>query len=102
MITRDIYENIKKKLFKGKAIILTGPRQVGRTTFLEQLIAESSEQNISFLNCDEPDIKILLENVTSTQLKALIGKNRLVLIDEAQKVDQIGLTLKLMVDNIVL
>ncbi len=100
MITRDIYRVIKDRLFQGKAIILTGPRQVGKTTFLKQLIAASSEQNISFFNCDEPDIKILLENVTSTQLKALIGRNRLVLIDEAQKVDQIGLTLKLMVDNI--
>jgi len=100
MIPRDIYESVKQRLFKGKAIILTGPRQVGKTTFLRQLIAESDENLVLSLNCDEPDIRLLLENITSTKLKTLIGKHRLILIDEAQKVDNIGMTLKLMVDNI--
>ncbi len=100
MITRDIYETIQERMFKGKAIILTGPRQVGKTTLLKQFLSGKSGQNILYLNCDEPDIKVMLENVTSTQLRNLIGKNKLVLIDEAQKVNQIGLTLKLIVDNI--
>ncbi len=99
MITRDIYEGVQKRLFQGKAILLTGPRQVGKTTFLKQLIAGTVGQQVLSLNCDEPDIRIALENVTSTQLKALIGKHKLILIDEAQKVSNIGITLKLMVDN---
>jgi len=100
MIPREIFESVKQRLFYGKAIILTGPRQVGKTTFLRQLIAESEENLVLSLNCDEPDIRLLLENITSTKLKTLIGKYKLILIDEAQKVEKIGMTLKLMVDNI--
>lgn len=100
MITRDLFQPVMQRLFQGKAIILTGPRQVGKTTFLKQLTEGNSGQQVLALNCDEPDIKISLENVTSTQLKNMIGKHTLVLIDEAQKVDNIGLTLKLMVDSI--
>jgi len=100
MIQRDIYESVKQRLFKGKAIILTGPRQVGKTTFLRQIIAGNDDNLVLSLNCDEPDIRLLLENITSSELRTLVGKHRLILIDEAQKVDNIGLTLKLMVDNI--
>jgi len=100
MITRDIFQPVMQRLFQGKAILLTGPRQVGKTTFLKQLVDVTDEQIVLSLNCDEPDIRIALEEVTSTQLKALIGNHKLILIDEAQKVKNIGLTLKLMVDNL--
>ena len=100
MIKREIYKELKSKMFKGKAILLTGPRQVGKTTLLRQLMTDEARENILFLNCDEPDTLQLLENVNSTQLKNLIGKNHIVLIDEAQKINNIGNTLKLLVDNI--
>ena len=100
MLKRDIIDSVKNHLYKGKAIVLTGPRQAGKTTFLKQLASLSDDSLVLLLNCDEPDIRLLLENVTSTQLKVLIGKHKLLLIDEAQKVDNIGLTLKLIVDNI--
>jgi predicted AAA+ superfamily ATPase len=61
---------------------------------------ELDKNQVLSLNCDEPDICMLLQNVSSTQLKTLVGKHKLVLIDEAQKVENIGLTLKLMVDNL--
>ena len=98
MIQRILFETLKNKLKNGKTIILTGPRQVGKTTLLKK-IQESFEGNSIWLNCDEPDIRQQLTNVTSTQLRALIGKADLVLIDEAQRVKNIGLTLKLLVDN---
>lgn len=98
MISRLQQEILEAKLHKGKAIIITGPRQVGKTTLLNDIIAKSNEPSI-FLNCDEPDIRTLLENTTSTALQNLIGKNTLVLIDEAQRVKNIGLTLKLLVDQ---
>jgi predicted AAA+ superfamily ATPase len=60
---------------------------------------KESENKVLYLNCDEPDIRSMLENASSTSLKALIGNNRLILIDEAQRVKNIGLTLKLLVDN---
>jgi predicted AAA+ superfamily ATPase len=80
--------------------MLTGPRQVGKTTLLKQLIVDMEATLVLSLNCDEPDICLLLQNVSSTQLKTLVGKHKLILIDEAQKVENIGLTLKLMVDNL--
>jgi uncharacterized protein len=98
MIQRILFETLKNKLKNGKAIILIGPRQVGKTTLLKK-IQESFEGNSIWLNCDEPDIRQKLTNVTSTQLRALVGKADLVLIDEAQRVKNIGLTLKLLVDN---
>lgn len=98
MIKRAIYDQIISHLFKGKAIIITGPRQVGKTTLL-QAITKQADGKVLYLNCDEPDIRPLLTNASSTSLKALIGNNTLVLIDEAQRVRNIGLTLKLLVDN---
>ncbi|WP_303589312.1 ATP-binding protein [Flavitalea sp. BT771] len=98
MVKRAIYEQIIKNLFKGKAIIITGPRQVGKTTLLQAIMKESKSK-VLYLNCDEPDIRPMLENASSTSLKALIGDNALILIDEAQRVKNIGLTLKLLVDN---
>lgn len=98
MIERAIYQQIINNLFKGKAIIITGPRQVGKTTLLQAIMKES-ESKVLYLNCDEPDIRPKLENASSTSLKALIGDNALILIDEAQRVKNIGLTLKLLVDN---
>jgi len=100
MIKRAIYQTIKDNLFKGKAIVLTGARQVGKTTLLKQLLIENNSDSVMTLNCDEPDICLMLENVTSSELKNLIGNHTLVLIDEAQKVNNIGLTLKLIVDNL--
>lgn len=98
MIKRAIYEQIIKNLFKGKAVIITGPRQVGKTTLLQTIMKES-ESKVLYLNCDEPDVRPILENASSTSLKVLIGDNALILIDEVQRVRNIGLTLKLLVDN---
>ncbi|MDP2336610.1 MAG: ATP-binding protein [Bacteroidota bacterium] len=99
MISRLILKQLTDRLGKGKAILLVGPRQVGKSTLLKSLQKEQDQETL-LLNCDEPDIRQMLENVTSDQLKAMIGKNTLLLIDEAQKVENIGLTLKLIVDNI--
>ena len=98
MIRRIIQKSIQSDLFKGKAIVITGPRQVGKTTLLEVLRTENNLDAL-WLNCDEPDIRLSLEKVSSTQLKAMIGKHQLVFIDEAQRVKNIGLTLKLLVDQ---
>ncbi|MCE7864005.1 MAG: ATP-binding protein [Bacteroidetes bacterium CHB5] len=98
MIPRIIRKQVVGDLFQGKAIIITGPRQVGKTTLLESIRAESGMKWI-WLNCDEPDIRVQLENVTSTQLRVLVGDARMVFIDEAQRIRNIGLTLKLIVDT---
>lgn len=99
MIRRKLDYSIEQQLFKGKAIILVGPRQVGKTTLLRELVARSDRRVLS-LNCDEPETQAMLTNTNVAKLKGIIGDHKLVVIDEAQKVDNIGLTLKLIVDNI--
>ena len=98
MIQREIQTVIEQRLFKGKAIILTGPRQVGKTTLLKQIVSHSSVPTITF-NCDEPEARSLLTDVNIQKLQTIIGKHKMVLIDEAQRVKNIGLTLKLIIDG---
>ncbi len=99
MIPRIASKNIADRLFKGKAILLFGARQVGKTTMLEDLLASRPEA-ILHITGDEPDIRELLSKITSTQLKNYFGSNRIVFIDEAQRIPNIGLTLKLITDKI--
>jgi len=98
VIRRTIQDVIEQSLFKGKAIIVYGARQVGKTTLLKEIRQGYDGQSV-YLNCDEPDIRLGLANKTSTELKMLVGAARLVLIDEAQRVSNIGLTLKLFIDT---
>jgi hypothetical protein len=97
-IDRELEQVIKNRLFQRKAIVVVGPRQVGKTTLLH-LISKSSGKKVLFLNCDEPDIRTKLNLPSSTQLKAMMGDAELILIDEAQRVKDIGITLKLLIDN---
>ena len=98
MIKRDLEQTINDRLFKKKVIVVVGPRQVGKTTLL-QLVSNPSNKLKLFLNCDEPDIRRKLDLPSSTQLKALLGDAELIFIDEAQRVKDIGITLKLLVDS---
>ena len=91
---------IKAHCFKGKVILLLGARQVGKTTLLKNLMQEQNADDILFLNCDEPQNVSLLTNRNMREIQALVGNHSFIVIDEAQRVDNIGLTLKLMVDNI--
>jgi predicted AAA+ superfamily ATPase len=98
MIERRLKQLILPRLFRGKAIVMTGPRQVGKTTLLRMLMAESDKKTL-FWNCDEPDIRQKLSNPTSTQLQAETAQYELIFIDEAQRVPNIGVTLKLLIDS---
>lgn len=99
MIHRTILEEIKNNLFTGKTIMVLGPRQAGKTTLLDMLSNEIREK-VVILDCDEPDIRKELTDVTSTQLKQRIGNAKVVMIDEAQRVKNIGIKLKLIHDKI--
>lgn len=98
MIERELYNVIKSKFFNGKAIIITGARQVGKTTLLKQLVKETRLPSV-FLNCDEIEPRNALEDASVERLKSIIGNNKIIFIDEAQRVKSIGITLKLIVDN---
>ncbi len=100
IIKRKIQSLVEGSLFHGKVVIIYGARQVGKTTLVKEILKNYSESS-SYLNCDEPDIRQALANKTSTELKSFLGSKKLIILDEAQRVKDIGLTLKLMVDNFV-
>lgn len=99
MIRRNLQKVIESYLFKGKAILITGARQVGKTTLANEL-ARSSGKSCVFWNCDEPDVEEYLNRPSSTELKHRIGDKELLIIDEAQRIQNIGITLKLITDNL--
>mgnify|MGYP003289094659 CR=1 FL=1 len=96
MINRLINLPIVSDFFQGKIIVILGPRQVGKTTLLSQLSIPQDE--VLWLNCDNIDDCEDLTNRTTTELQHLVGQKRFVVIDEAQRVRNIGLTLKMMAD----
>lgn len=98
MYQRTLESQLESALFRGKVVILYGARQVGKTTLVRRILDKFEGESL-FLNCDEPDVRFALEGRTSTALKQYIGKAELVVIDEAQRVQDIGLTLKLLVDR---
>jgi uncharacterized protein len=99
MISRSIEQPIRELFFKGKAIIIFGARQVGKTSLVTKIISGIQEE-VMWLNCDEADVRELLANTTSGRLKSLFGLHKIVVIDEAQRVHNIGLTLKLITDEL--
>lgn len=99
MYNRELLRTIRERCFRGKAIIVVGARQVGKTTLLRSFAAEQSGK-VLFLNCDEPQTALLLENRNVRELQMLVGQNSIVVVDEAQRVSNIGLTIKLIVDSI--
>jgi predicted AAA+ superfamily ATPase len=98
MIVRSLEKMISAKLFQKKAIIIMGPRQVGKTTLLHQLFPVPSD--VIWLNGDEIDVQNIFKEVSAERLKAIIGQKKIVVIDEAQRIENIGLRLKLITDFI--
>lgn len=98
MIIRKIEDKILQDFKRNKIITLLGPRQVGKTTLLGQLTEEAGDIKILSLNCDNEDDRLLLQGRSSTELRNMIASNDLIMIDEAQRVENIGLTLKMMGD----
>ena len=98
MIKRKLEKALKDKLFSGKALILLGARQVGKTTLLNNLV--EGQTDCLWLNGDELDVQKMFENTSANRLKAQFGSNKIIVIDEAQRIKDIGLRLKLITDQI--
>ena len=99
-IERDLRAVLDSKIGKGKVLLLIGPRQVGKTTFLKNILtAVSSEKKVQFWNCDESDVRQFLSEANSAKLKSFLGNSDFIVIDEAQRVKDIGLTIKLLHDS---
>lgn len=98
MITRFIENTILSKMNSGKAIILLGPRQTGKTTLLGKIARQVGE--FLLLDCDDPVVRSQLENANTEEIKQIVGKYKLIFIDEAQRIKNIGLTLKIITDKL--
>ena len=99
-IQRDLKAVLDSKIGKGKVLLLIGPRQVGKTTLLKNILTSiSSEKKVQFWNCDESDVRQFLSEANSAKLKSFVGNSDFIVIDEAQRVKDIGLTIKLLHDS---
>lgn len=98
MIDRILRERVWAKLFKGKAILLMGARQIGKTTLLKSVFGTG--EDVLWFNGDERDVQELFANASATRLKVFFGKKKIIVIDEAQRIRDIGLRMKLITDGI--
>ena len=98
MIQRIVEQQIATEFFKKKVIHIAGARQTGKTTLLHNLVTENN-QTVLWLNGDDADTRELFVNATSTKLKELIANYTIIVIDEAQRIVNIGLGLKILVDS---
>ncbi|MBU0951341.1 MAG: ATP-binding protein [Elusimicrobia bacterium] len=92
-------KNVSKYLKPQKALIIYGPRRCGKTTLLKE-ISKSLKTSYLFVDGEDIGVKNYLSSQSIEKLKSFIGKNKTLIIDEAQKIKNIGLNIKLMLDNI--
>jgi len=96
-IHRIMSDIITKRLHSGKAIVLIGARQVGKTTLLNDCL--QGYDNVLWMNGDNLETRTMMANITVERYRSLLGKNDIVVIDEAQRIEDIGLKSKLLTDN---
>ena len=98
MVHRVLEDKIPELLGNGKAIVVMGARQVGKSTLLESLFRP--QEDVLWMNGDDMDVQELFAQMTSSRLRALLGSSKTLIIDEAQRIPDIGLRLKLITDQI--
>lgn len=98
MIHRSIEDNIRTLLGGQKAIIIIGARQVGKSTLLNQMLGDMD--GVMWMNGDDVDVQDLFREMTSTRMLALLGNHKTLVIDEAQRIPDIGLRIKIITDQI--
>lgn len=98
IIPRFLLSQLKEALLPGKVLVLYGPRQVGKTTLAKELLSSVGLRN-KFINADELIYREALASQNRQRLGEILGDAELLVIDEAQRVPEIGLNLKIMVDS---
>lgn len=98
MFNRLLYQQIVDKLEPNKVIVIYGPRRVGKTTLLKK-IADGWKGKVKFVDGEDANIQKVLSSKTIQALKGVVGGADLLIVDEAQKISDIGISLKLMVDH---
>jgi predicted AAA+ superfamily ATPase len=97
-IERNIKKDIEINLFKGKIIIIYGPRRVGKTTLVKEILKQYGSDG-KYINCDILQNKQGLESENDKKLREFLGQGKVFVIDEAQRVENIGINLKILVDT---
>lgn len=92
-------ENLKKLVKPGKVVVIYGPRRTGKTTLLKKFL-ENYHDKYTLVDGEDITVSQYLGSQSIEKLKSFVGNNKLIAIDEAQKIPQIGLNLKLIVDNL--
>jgi predicted AAA+ superfamily ATPase len=96
-LQRQITPEIEKDFFKGKVIVILGARQVGKSTLM-RMLPSCMNMPVLWLDAENADVPLLLKNTNRERLKQLVGTHKIVVIDEAQKIEGIGSVLKLFAD----
>lgn len=96
LVERILKNNIIENFHLGKAIVLIGPRQVGKSTLIREIL---KQQDFLFLDGDDFTVKQQLDEPNTSYLRRLIGEKKIVFIDEAQRIKNIGITAKIIIDQ---
>ena len=98
MIKREIEAKIRDKIGKGKAIIIYGPRQVGKTTLIREIFGKD-ETAVWYNGDQKTDRDLFSDDFSAEKAELLIGDHKTLIIDEAQRIPDIGIKLKIIQDN---
>lgn len=96
MLKRTLLSDLSARFNQGKAIVLLGPRQVGKTTLIQECL---KDREYLFLNGDDPEVRDMLYRAGISKLKSIIGTYKWVFIDEAQRIPDVGIIAKLITDH---
>lgn len=99
IVKRLLEEPLQSKLAPGKVLVMLGPRRVGKTFLLNQILAGVHEPYLLW-NGEDTELWKLLENRSVAHYQNLVGRHKLLVIDEAQKIRDVGAALKLMIDHV--
>ena len=98
IFNRKIEPKIKELLFKKRAILIFGPRQAGKTTLAKKILAEF-ENSGEYFNCEIAGVRKHFVIGEPAMLKNLVGDKKIVVFDEAQTIQNIGIILKVFIDT---
>ena len=98
MINRFLQPQLESLLGSHKAIIVMGARQVGKSTLLQLLLGQ--RQDVLWLNGDNNDVQTLFTAISAERIHSLMGTKRVLVIDEAQRIPNIGVQLKIIIDQL--
>ncbi len=98
MIERDLEKTIRSRIDFKKSIIILGPRQAGKSTLINHIL-DTMEEDVLYINGDDPATQSIWDNPSAAFIENYIGKHQIVFIDEAQRLHNIGLSAKMIVDS---